>query len=54
MLPSVQKGFIQGVNGCQEHQFKLVEAICDAKSDQKSQTVVWLDLKMLLAAYTTN
>lgn len=41
----VQKGFVNRVNGCQEHQFKLMEAIRDAKSHQRSQTVLWLDLR---------
>ena len=42
---SIQKGFVSHVNGCQEHQFKLVEAIRDARLHQRSQTVVWLDLQ---------
>ena len=42
---SIQKGFVSHVNGCQEHQFKLIEAIRDARLHQRSQTVIWLDLQ---------
>ena len=45
MLTSIQKGFVDNVNGCQEHQYKLVSAIKDAKVHQKSQAVLWLDLR---------
>ena len=42
---SIQKGFINHVSGCQEHQFKLVEAIRDAKANQRLQTILWIDLR---------
>ena len=45
MSTSIQKGFIDHVRGCKEHQFKLVSAIRDAKVHQRSQSVLWLDLR---------
>ena len=41
---SIQKGFIDHVSGCKEHQFKLVSAVREAKVHQRSQSVLWLDL----------
>ena len=41
---TTQKAFIEGVPGCTEHQFKLWQAILDARRNQKNITVCWLDL----------
>ena len=39
-----QKAFIGGVPGCTEHQYKLWQAILDARRNQRNITVCWLDL----------
>ena len=41
---TTQKAFVEGVPGCTEHQFKLWQAILDARRSQKNITVCWLDL----------
>ena len=39
-----QKVFMEGVPGCTEHQYKLWQAILDARRSQRNITVCWLDL----------
>ena len=41
---TTQKAFVEGVPGCTEHQFKLWQAIQDARRSQKNITICWLDL----------
>ncbi len=41
---ATQKAFIKDVPGCTEHQFKLWQAILDARRNQRNITVCWLDL----------
>ena len=39
-----QKGFLEGVSGCVEHAFTLWEALREAKEEQRSLVVSWIDL----------
>ncbi len=41
----IQKGFLPGVSGCLEHSALLTEAIRDARSQQRSICISWLDLR---------
>ena len=41
---ATQKAFMEGVPGCTEHQYKLWQAILDARRSQRNITVCWLDL----------
>ena len=41
---ATQKAFIKDMPGCTEHQFKLWQAILDARRNQRNITVCWLDL----------
>ena len=41
----VQKGFLPGVAGCLEHSALLSDALRDARSNQRSICISWLDLR---------
>ena len=40
----IQKGFLSGIAGCVEHSFMLLEAMKEAKEDQRQIVVSWIDL----------
>ena len=42
--PSVQKAYIQGINGCIEHVQVIQEVIEHAKANHKSAYITWIDL----------
>ena len=44
MSSDIQKAFCANVPGCSEHQMKLWYTLSDAKSQQKSVSVCWIDL----------
>lgn len=41
---AVQKAFVDGVLGCNEHHVKLLSVIEEARQKHKSLAVCWLDL----------
>jgi Reverse transcriptase (RNA-dependent DNA polymerase). len=43
--PHIQKGFLEGVAGCVEHTTSQWEMLLNAKQNQRSITMAWLDLE---------
>ena len=40
----IQKGFLSGIAGCVEHSFMLLEAMKEARDEQRQIVVSWIDL----------
>ena len=44
--PNLQRAFLPGIRGCNEHQFRLWRALQDARLSQRNLCAIWLDLAL--------